>query len=678
MGYLMILGESGFWQRAKVAARVLAILATVGLVSVESVSRAEEMPAKVTYVDHVQPIFRQHCFACHGADQKKSDLALDNYPATMKGGASGEVLVSGDPASSRLWALVNHDEAPEMPVNGARLPPEQLAVIKAWIEGGLLEKGDSVARKPSKPAVAAIKPAADNRPVGDPAMPQGVLREPVLFATHRGAADALATSPWAPLAAVAAPYQIALYNTDSGELLGVLPFIEGTAYTLRFSRDGSILLAGGGRSASLGVAALYDVKSGRRLTTLGDELDSVLAADLMPDHSLVALGGPRKVVRVYRVADGSLAYEITKHTDWITAMEFSPDGKLLATADRGGGLFLWDAQTGRERGDLRGHTEQINAVSWRSDSAVIASASEDDTVKLWQPDGQQLKSWAAHGGGVTSVQFARDGQLVTSGRDQLVRAWKPDGAAIRDIATLEDLALAARYTHDGVRVVASDWRGNVKVFEAASGNALLALDPNPPTIAMRMAGAETEVNQLRQVAQDAQAQLTAAQQQVAAAESALNQARTDAEAKTKAQAEKTMQLTAAEQRLAAAAADKAALDQAAAQVAAQLVAIQQELASAEAAASAVQTQQAEAEAQMAKQQAAVTDVTAQVAALQEALKAAQAALQPFIDAHAAKVKEMEAATARTGELRTNLEQLQRRQSDLEAIQKLRQEHEAKK
>ncbi len=675
MGNPMISGESGFWQRAA----VVACLALVcGILGDGAAALAEEPAAKVTYADHVQPIFRQHCFACHGADQKKSDLALDNYPATMKGGASGEVLVSGDPASSRLWALVNHDESPEMPVNGAKLPPEQLAVIKAWIEGGLLEKGDSVARKPSKPAVAAITPTADNRPAGEPAMPQGVLREPVLFATHRGAASALATSPWAPLAAIASPYQIALYQTDSGELLGMLPFIEGSAYVLRFSRDGSILLAGGGRSASLGVAALYDVKSGRRLTTVGDELDSVLAADLRPDHSLVALGGPRKVVRVYRVADGSLAYEITKHTDWITAMEFSPDGKLLATADRGGGLMLWDAQTGRERGDLRGHTEQINAVSWRSDSAVLASASEDDTVKLWQPDGQQLKTWPAHGGGVTSVHFARDGQLVTSGRDQLVRTWKPDGAVIRDIATLEDLALAARFTHDGLRVVASDWRGNVRVFEAAAGTPLLTLDPNPPTIAMRLAGADAEVNQLRQVAQQAQAQLTAAQQQVAAAESALNQARTDAQAKTQVQTEKMTQLSAAEQRLAAATADKTALDQAAAQIAAQMTSVQQELATAETAAAAVQTQRDESQAQLAKQQAAVAEVTAQIAALQETLKTVQAAMQALIDAHAAKEKETEGAKSRVGELQTNIEQLQRRQSDLEAIQKLRQEHDAKK
>jgi mono/diheme cytochrome c family protein len=62
-------------------------------------SRADELPAKVTYVDHVQPIFRQRCFACHGPDMKKNDLALDNYAAAVRGGASGEAVIAGDPDS---------------------------------------------------------------------------------------------------------------------------------------------------------------------------------------------------------------------------------------------------------------------------------------------------------------------------------------------------------------------------------------------------------------------------------------------------------------------------------------------------------------------------------------------------------------------------------------------------
>lgn len=438
----------------------------------------------------------------------------------MAGGASGEVLFAGDLDSSRLWTMVTHQETPSMPPGGEKLPQKELDTIQSWIEGGLLENSGSKAKAMKKSAVAEFKPSADNRPEGEPAMPTGIYREPIVVSEREGAVTALATSPWAPLAAVAGPRQVSLYHTDSGELLGVLHFLEGFPYVLRFSRDGSILLAAGGRDASLGIVALFDVKSGRRLATIGDELDAVIAADLRADRSLVALGGPRKIVRVYSVADGSLAYEITKHTDWITALEFSPDGKYLVTGDRGGGLFLWDAATGRERGDLRGHSEQITAVSWRSDSGVLASGSEDDTIRLWKTDAQQIKSWGAHGGGVLSVQFTQSGEIVSAGRDRVVKMWKSDGGAIRNVATTDDIALHARFTHDAKRVLAADWAGNVRIHESENGNQITTLDPCPPTLDMRVAAIEADHARLKQASAEAERKFAEAQQRIAAAEAA--------------------------------------------------------------------------------------------------------------------------------------------------------------
>ena len=79
--------------------------------------RAEEPkpgPAqgKVTYMDHVRPILREHCFHCHNQTKKQNDLALDRYETLMAGGASGEVIKPGDPDNSYLYALVTHKDAP--------------------------------------------------------------------------------------------------------------------------------------------------------------------------------------------------------------------------------------------------------------------------------------------------------------------------------------------------------------------------------------------------------------------------------------------------------------------------------------------------------------------------------------------------------------------------------------
>ena len=235
-------------------------------------------------------------------------------------------------------------------------------------------------------------------------MPEHVSRQPAVYTARPAAIAALAASPWSPLVAIGGQRQIVLYNTDSSELAGILPFPEGIPYSLRFSRSGKLLLAGGGHSAVKGLAAAYDVQSGKRLAQVGDELDAVLAADINPSQTLIALGGPQKLVRIFNVADGASVVEIRKHTDWITAVEFSPDGVLLATADRAGGVLVWEAGTDREFQALEGHKAAVTAMSWRDDSNVLATAGEDGIITLWGIEkGKRIKNIQAHPGGVTSV-----------------------------------------------------------------------------------------------------------------------------------------------------------------------------------------------------------------------------------------------------------------------------------
>ena len=345
----------------------------------------------------------------------------------MEGGSSGEVVFAGDLDSSRLWALVNHDEQPYMPPNQDRIADAKVDLVKRWIEGGALENAGSKTAVKKKSSVALSGPVGTGRPE-NPAVPEGLWKQPVVYSSQPGAVSALASSPWAPVVAVGGEKQIALYNSDSGRLLGVLPFPEGVPYVVRFSRDGSLLLAAGGRGGHSGYAVLFDVKSGRRVARVGDELDAVLAADVSPDLSKIALSGPQRLIRIFDTSTGEKLFEIKKHTDWVYAIEFSPDGVLLATADRSNGMFVWEAETARQYLDLRGHTGAICDVAWRPDSNVLASCSMDGTVKLWEmTEGKTIKSWAAHGGGVQCVEYTHDGRLATAGRDNTAKIWDGDG-----------------------------------------------------------------------------------------------------------------------------------------------------------------------------------------------------------------------------------------------------------
>lgn len=444
-------------------------------------SAAEEpkLADKTTYADHVSPILREHCFGCHNQTKATNDLALDSYESLRKGGASGEAIKPGDPDNSYLWALVNHDAEPHMPPKQDKLPAAKLEVIKKWIAGGALKDSGSKAEIAKKPGVEMNLSAGANKPEGPAAMPEGHSRQPIVHTPRAGAVTAIAASPWAPLAAVAGQRQIVLYHSESGELLGVLPF-PGVPHVLKFSRSGALLLAGGGEAVRRGLVVGYDVKTGKKLFELGDELDVVLAADITADLTKVALGGPQKVVRVYNVADGSQAYQITKHTDWIYSLEFSPDGILLATADRGGGLLVWEAANGREFYNLEGHKVGVASVAFRDDSNLLASGSDDGTIKLWNLiDGKQLQSVNAHGGGVTSIAFTHDGRLASCGRDRVAKLWDAGGKQIRAFEAMKDIALEVAITHDGGRVLAGDWTGEIRVWNAADGKQTATLTGNP-------------------------------------------------------------------------------------------------------------------------------------------------------------------------------------------------------
>jgi len=490
-----------------------AVFANIFLLAA-SIAHAD--PKTPTYADDVMPILKQHCNNCHGNDKQSAGLNLASMATLKEGGSSGEVVKAGHPDKSRLFTLTAHKEKPEMPPKAAKIPDGQIEILRLWIEQGLRENSGSKVNIPEKPKVdIGVKNVGKGKPEGPPPMPMaGKLKGDPLQRTRRpGAALAMAAAPWSPLVAVGGTKQILLFHTDSGDLLGALPFEHGQIQSLHFSRNGKFLLAAGGRGGASGKAVLFNIETCEKVTEVGIETDSILAADVSPDQTQIAVGSPSKLIRIYNTTDGSVAREIKKHTDWVTAVEFSPDGVLLATGDRSGGLFAWEASTGREFHALRGHTGMITDISWRGDANAMATSSEDGTVKLWEMEnGTATKSWAAHVGGATSVKFSYDGKLVSTGRDKLVKVWDGNGGLLKQFAeAFPDLGLKVAFTHDNAKVIAGDWAGNLKAW-SLDGKVLFATDTNPAPLAERIKAMEAALAAAESKQKQAQAAFAAAEE----------------------------------------------------------------------------------------------------------------------------------------------------------------------
>lgn len=475
---------------------------------------------KITYVDHVLPIFRDACNNCHNPDKKRAGLDLTTYGATLAGSDGGKVVVPGNADGSMLYKVSTHKEEPVMPPKGDKLTEAQLAVLKNWIAGYALETTTS---KPVVQNQVTLASVSLTKPDGPPPMPGDLPLEPFVRPKANTAVTAMAVSPWAPLVAVGGQKQVTLYNTETLRPVGVLPFPEGFPQVIKFSRNGQLLLIGGGLGGKSGKVTLWNVLTGQRVGSVGDEVDQVLAADVSPDHAHVALGGPNKVLKIYSTKDGKLLHTLKKHTEWVTAVSFSPDGKFLGSADRNGGIMLWEGASGKEYSPLPGHKQAVTALAFMP--GVLASASSEGKVTIWDVnESKEVRSWNPHAGGVEWIDFTPDGRLVSCGRDKIAKVWDQTGKQLGASAALPDIALRAGLSND--RVIASDWTGKIQVCKL-DGAPLGELAANPTPIADQLTGAEKKLA-------DAKGALPAAQQAVSAAEAKVKAEKEAAEAKRKA------------------------------------------------------------------------------------------------------------------------------------------------
>jgi ankyrin repeat protein len=103
-----------------------------------------QTPAKVDFARDVQPIFRQNCIGCHGPNKQNNGLRVDRRSSVMKPGSRR--VMPGSLENSFLYhRLIGTDFGIQMPPTGP-LHPEQVQIIKAWIEQGA-EWPDSLANE---------------------------------------------------------------------------------------------------------------------------------------------------------------------------------------------------------------------------------------------------------------------------------------------------------------------------------------------------------------------------------------------------------------------------------------------------------------------------------------------------------------------------------------------------
>lgn len=95
----------------------------------------------------VRPLFAKRCYQCHKSDsgEENGGLHLDHIASILKGGDTGPAIVPGDSENSLLIQAVEYRSV-EMPPE-AKLPLEEIAIFKKWIELGAPWPDETILKK---------------------------------------------------------------------------------------------------------------------------------------------------------------------------------------------------------------------------------------------------------------------------------------------------------------------------------------------------------------------------------------------------------------------------------------------------------------------------------------------------------------------------------------------------
>ncbi|MBS0209415.1 MAG: hypothetical protein JSS27_10700 [Planctomycetes bacterium] len=576
----------------------------------------------VDFEREVLPILKRNCLACHNATTAENSLSLETPQAILKGGDGGPSAVAGKGDASLLLVRARGGGDGIMPpaenkAGAKALTPEELGLLKLWIDGGAKGTVSSAGEKIQwQPLPASVNPIY-----------------------------ALALSPDGEFVACNRANQVFVYQLATGREVGRLTdpdLVKSGIYkqpgvadldlvqSLAFSPDGTLLATGG----------FQNVKLWKRPANVRDATvtasANLRALATTADGARWAAGTVDGTALVYERGAAAPKATLKGHAGPITALQFSADGATLVTGSADKTLRRWNIAEGKETWKLEADAPVV-AVALLP-TGEVASAGGSNEVQIWNPtapaDKQKVAQLKGHNAPVTAlaVSGAHAGKLWSGNEKGQVIFWDVKPAkSLRQVEHGQAIvAIAVR--GDGQRW-ASVSAQSAKLWNAADGKMLFEVRGDPRRL-VDVAQRERALNVARNLVTTEKNGLAEAEKGLTAENEAIKKVAENVKKAEKELADKT------------AAAKKTADDLKAAEAAAAEADKAQKAAEAELAKVNEQIKQGEAKVPAAKKKSDDAAATAKKEAENKELaEAATKAKAELTDAEAALKKSKEAKTA---------------------------------
>ncbi|MEQ1751130.1 MAG: c-type cytochrome domain-containing protein [Prosthecobacter sp.] len=203
---------------------------------------------------------------------------------------------------------------------------------------------------------------------------------------------------------------------------------------VRFSPDGKTLATGGGEPSRSGDISLFDVATGKVISTWKERHDDVvLSLDFSPNGKLLASGSSDKIARVTDIATGKQTNLFEGHTHYVTSVAFRADGRVLATAGADGVVSAWNMIMGERKKKIEGWTKEVTSLQFIGATNQIVTSAGDNLVRIVNDDGAEVRALSKLPDFMQSAASTPNGStIIGGGEDSILRVW--DGTNAKEVA----------------------------------------------------------------------------------------------------------------------------------------------------------------------------------------------------------------------------------------------------
>jgi WD40 repeat protein len=274
-------------------------------------------------------------------------------------------------------------------------------------------------------------------------------------------------------------------------------------YACRLSPDGGFLAS---PTWEGDVIRLWRTATARELPSTTGKTSWSISLSFSADGRLMTATSGDGIARVWETTAGKLLHQFRATPGRMERVALSPDGRLLALiGEKNDNILLWDVAHGQPTATDRGHEAGPLTVAFTSDgrSAVTvnhhpadepAAATHRWSVRRWSlPDGTAgATAWGEAGEELRWTVFSADGRLlavvtaegslrlwdVAAGKES--RRWKVPTHAVAarrgpGSTSIEPDLLSLAFAADGRTLFATDFTGQVRRWDTATGKELPAL-----------------------------------------------------------------------------------------------------------------------------------------------------------------------------------------------------------